>query len=181
MPTTLTLPTPNTATLTATTLVAAGGAVPKPGQVGMGDIQAGKGSEKLVSVLGSCVGLVLYHPRCRAGALAHVVLPDSAGKTGAAGKFADTAVPRMLMMLAELGIPAAGIAAKLTGGANMFGSTGPLQIGEQNLQALRAILRRLAIPIAAESVGGNKGRRVTLDCTTGELLVEVAGFPLATL
>lgn len=165
----------------ATAPTVATGAAPRVAQVGMGEIDVGKGPNKLSSVLGSCVGLALIHPRCKAGALAHVVLPDSTGRTGPPGKFADTAVPKMVHLLAENGVPPAGLVAKLTGGANMFASTGPLQIGDQNIEALRAILKKQGIPVVAEHVGGNKGRRVTLDCGTGELIVEVAGSPQAAL
>lgn len=147
----------------------------------MGEIQAARSPDKLTSVLGSCVGLALIHPRCKAAALAHVVLPDSAGKSGTPGKFADTALPQMLQRLAELGVPPAGLIAKLSGGANMFGSKGPLQIGDQNIHALRAILKKAGIPITGEHVGGNKGRRITLDCTGGDVTVEVAGGVPVTL
>ncbi len=35
--------------------------------------------------------------------MAHIVLPESAGRDGAPGKFADTAVPHMLELLREQG------------------------------------------------------------------------------
>ena len=150
----------------------------KPAQkqnVGMGQTAVADGEMRLCAVLGSCVGLALYHPRLKVGALAHIVLPKANGSAALPGKFADTALPHMLAEMAKLGVPKAGIVAKIAGGACMFGATGPLQIGENNIEAVVAMLADEGIPLLAQDVGGEKGRRVTLDPTTGDLLVEIAG------
>jgi chemotaxis protein CheD len=149
--------------------------------VGMGQIAAGAPPQTMKAVVGSCIALALYHPRLRRGAMAHIVLPDSAGRDGAPGKFANTAVPRMLELLRELNAPAACLTAKLAGGANMFGSAGPLQIGDANIGAVAHSLRAAGIRIAAQDVGGNRGRRVTFDCEGGAMIVESAGQPTKTL
>jgi chemotaxis protein CheD len=149
--------------------------------VGMGQISAGKAPHRMKAVLGSCIGLVLYHPRLKAGAMAHVVLPESAGRSDTAGKFADTAVPEMLKRLKELGAPTHGLTAKFSGGANMFGSKGPLQIGDANVKAVQAALKGIGARVLAHDCGGNKGRRVIFDCNTGEMTVECAGKKAQTL
>jgi len=149
--------------------------------VGMGQIAAGRAPERMKSVLGSCIGLAIYHPRLKTGAMAHIVLPDSAGRDGTPGKFADTAVPEMLRLLKELGAPAHGLVAKFAGGANMFGGAGPLQIGDANAKAIAQALKTAGIRVAGQEVGGTKGLRVTFDCTTGEMTVARAGEPTRTL
>ena len=149
--------------------------------VGMGQIAAGAAPERMKAVLGSCIGLAIYHRRLKTGAMAHIVLPDSAGRDGTPGKFADTAVPEMLKLLKELGTPAHGLTAKLTGGANMFAGSGPLQIGDANAEAVARTLKSAGIRVAGQDVGGTKGRRVTFDCTSGEMTVECAGQPARTL
>ncbi len=143
--------------------------------VGMGQIAAGKAPERMKSVLGSCIGLAIYHPRLKTGAMAHIVLPDSAGRDGAPGKFADTALPQMIKMIKELGAPAHGLTAKFAGGANMFSGSGPLKIGDANAQAVVLALNKAGIRIAGQNVGGTKGRRVVFDCTNGQMTVECAG------
>ena len=149
--------------------------------VGMGQIAAGAAPERMKAVLGSCIGLAIYHRRLKTGAMAHIVLPDSAGRGGTPGKFADTAVPEMLKLLQELGTSAHGLTAKLAGGANMFGGPGPLQIGDANAEAVARTLKSAGIRVAGQDVGGTKGRRVTFDCTSGEMTVECAGQPARTL
>jgi len=149
--------------------------------VGMGQIAAGRAPERMKAVLGSCIGLAIYHPRLKTGAMAHIVLPDSAGRAGTPGKFADTAVPEMLNLLKELGAPAHGLVAKFAGGANMFAGSGPLQIGDANAEAVVQALGNAGILVPGEDVGGTKGRRVTFDCTSGEMTVECAGQPARSL
>ncbi len=149
--------------------------------VGMGQIAVAKAPAFLCSVLGSCVGLALYHPRLKFGAYAHIVLPKASGRGALPGKFADTAVPHMLAELSKEGVPRQGLVAKIAGGACMFGVSGPLQIGDTNIEAVQSLLAKENIRIVAKEVGGQKGRRVTLDCSTGELLVEIAGKAKTTL
>jgi chemotaxis protein CheD len=143
--------------------------------VGMGQIALlspeGVGS----AVLGSCVGLTLYDPNLRYATMAHIVLPSSDNRTGTAGKFADTAVDAMLEKLRRYGIEPSKVAAKLTGGASMFETKGPFQIGKQNVDAVVERLALLRIRIVGEHVGGTQGRRVTFDCRTGRMSVEVLG------
>ncbi|HTN75385.1 MAG TPA: chemotaxis protein CheD [Pirellulaceae bacterium] len=150
--------------------------------VGMGQIAIGRDSDELIAVLGSCVGLVLLNPQQRLAVLAHVVLPASSGRAGLPGKYADTAIPEMLDLLASEGQLASGLVAKLAGGANMFGnSSGPMQIGEGNIAAVTKILAQHNIRVIAKDLGGSKGRRVTVNCQTGLVEVEVVGTQTALL
>ena len=153
----------------------------KATMVCMGQIAAGQAPVQFKTVLGSCIGLVLYYPRLKPGVMAHIVLPDSAERNGAPGKFADTAVPHMLQLLERQGAPVHGLTAKFAGGANMFGGTGPMKIGDANAEAVLRALRIAGIRVAGQEVGGTKGRRVTFDCSTGEMTIVIAGQPARTL
>jgi chemotaxis protein CheD len=144
--------------------------------VGMSEIAVARAPGKLTSVLGSCIGIVLYHPRLRIGALAHVVVADSDGRIGPPGKFADTAVPEMIRLLQQQGAFPGGLTARIVGGANMFGH-GPMKIGENNTVAVTAALAKARQFVVAQHIGGEKGRRVSLDCATGNLTIEIGGMP----
>jgi chemotaxis protein CheD len=149
--------------------------------VGMGQASVGGAECTLQSVLGSCIGLVLHHPRMKYAAMAHVVLPDSAGRDAFPAKFADTAVPHLIAELAKLGVPSSGLVAKIAGAASMFGVTGPMQIGESNIAAVRKALQKAGLPIMGENLGGNKGRRVQLNCVSGTYTIEILGQPVVKL
>ena len=141
----------------------------------IGQIAIADSSGLLRSVLGSCVGVALYHPRKRVGVLAHVVLPASEGRSGHPGRYANTAIPEALRLMDEHDADPGGVTAKIVGGASMFGNNGPVQIGQANIEAVTEALRRANISIAAQHIGESKGRRITLDCETGDLTVEVVG------
>ena len=135
-----------------------------------------RGTGRLLAVgLGSCVALTLYDPRQRVGGLAHILLPDPTMARDASnpGRFASEAVPMLLDgMKAQGGRPP--YVAKLAGGAALFGNllgTTAGQVGERNVIAARSALARAGIAIAGEDTGGNGGRSVTFDVSTGELVV----------
>jgi chemotaxis protein CheD len=149
--------------------------------VGMGQVLLATAPGHLNAVLGSCVGVALYHRRLKLGALAHVVLPDSAGRPASIGKFADTAVPYMIQQLEAKGAAKNQLLARIAGGACMFGTGGPLQIGDANIEAVTKALDAVGIRIQAQDVGGTKGRRVTLDCANGQFVVQIVGESPRTL
>jgi len=149
--------------------------------VGMGQAIAACAPDRLWSILGSCVAVALSDPRRRVSALGHVVLPKASGRSGMPAKFADTAVPHMLQLLREKGVSNQGLVAKIVGGAHMFGHSMPMEVGESNVQAIVRALETVGIRVAARDVGGSRGRRITLDCSTGGLLVEIVGSPPVTL
>ena len=143
--------------------------------VSMGQVLVAHAGETLGSVLGSCIGLILYHPHLKVGAMAHIVLPDSAGRDGPLDKYADLAIPHMIELLAGEGAAKSGLVAKLAGGANMFGNKGSKHIGDSNTEAVLRILKELHIHVKGQHVGGEKGRRVLWDPLSGELTVHIVG------
>ena len=145
--------------------------------VGMGQIVAATKPTCLTSILGSCVGVALYHPRRRVGVLAHVVLPNANGRIAPPGKFADSAIPAMLRQLELGGASACGATARIAGGACMFGASGPLQIGDANVEAVLRALAAVGLRPAAQDTGGTKGRRIAFHTDTGQMIVEIVGQP----
>jgi chemotaxis protein CheD len=149
--------------------------------VDMGQIAVGQSPQRMKAIVGSCIGVVLYHRVRKTGVMAHIVLPDSAGRDGTPGKFADTAIPNMLDLLRAAGAPVHGLVAKLAGGANMFRSTGALLIGNANAEVVAKALQNAGIPVAGAEVGGTHGRRIEFDCTNGQMTIQCAGQPAHTL
>ena len=48
-------------------------------------------------------------------------------------------------------------------------------MGDRNVLAVRKQLRQCSIPIAAEDVGGSKGRKMLLDPATGHVEIAIIG------
>jgi chemotaxis protein CheD len=141
----------------------------------MGQVALLGKNEIAQSILGSCIGLVLFHEQTRYAAFAHIVLATSEGRSGPLGKFADIAIPHMIDGLARRGASPSGLVAKIAGGSAMFGSSGPLQIGRDNCVAIETLLAQRNIPVLAEHVGGQHGRRVEFDTRSGAMKVFLAG------
>jgi chemotaxis protein CheD len=138
---------------------------------------------RIRTLLGSCVGVVLYDRAARLGGLAHIVLPHAHGVIDHPGKYANTAIPALI---AEFDRRLGGklrsrLIAKLVGGANMFQvdaavrENSGLNIGQRNQEAVEQILTDLTIPILARDMGGASGRRLTLDTTSGIVTIKVPG------
>jgi chemotaxis protein CheD len=155
----------------------------EPLAVGLGELKGSRDPEaQLVCYgLGSCIGLALWDVRNRVGAMAHVVLPESSLSRGPVvqpAKWADTAVPAALELMASLGANRSTIVARIAGGArmlNVVGAGSRLDIGARNIEAVREALRRHDLRLAAEDVGGTWGRTLTLFGGTGRLVVSTAG------
>jgi chemotaxis protein CheD len=150
--------------------------------VGVGELAVAEHPQVLVTqALGSCVGLTLWDPIRRAGGMAHIMLP-TLGDTAAEGlrfRFATSAVPALVDMLADAGSPKRRLVAKLAGGACMFGAdTGSASIGARNVAQTRLELTDLGIPLRGEDTGGSHARTIELHLDTGILLVRSYVFGL---
>jgi chemotaxis protein CheD len=144
--------------------------------VDIAQVKAAPKPAKLVSIgLGSCVGVALYDSHSKVGSLAHIMLPSSSGfdTIDNRAKYADTAIPLAIEKMEKLGASRSRIVAKIAGGAKMF-SFMPRDdyIGKKNVLAVKNVLKREDIRVVAEDTGGNVGRTVELDTTSGKLLVK---------
>lgn len=156
--------------------------------VGMGEIQVSKASGTVLAApgLGSCIGVTMYDPKYKIAGMVHVVLPESANctKSSAAkdtyslGKYADTAIPELLNQIFKLGAVKSNIIVKISGGAQMFNiekGGNILNIGMRNNIAVKAALNKEGLLIKAADTGGNKGRTVKMDVSTGIVSVRIIG------
>ena len=139
------------------------------------------GERVLVSVgLGSCVAIMLHDPAARLGGMAHVLLPSPRLARDAANpaKFPETAVPLLVDRLLAAGAERGRLVAKLAGGASMFAALlapGAMHMGERNVVAAREALRRAAVPLVAEAVGGERGRSIRFHVGDGRVDIRSVG------
>lgn len=151
--------------------------------VGIGEYRSGRETDVLETYsLGSCVGVALYDPYLKIGGLAHILLPASELALPPAvqkqpGKYADTALKKLVEELAALGASRMRLIAKIAGGACMFSSVpvdSPMNIGLQNVAAVRKNLSALGIALIAEDTGRNYGRTVRFFNASGTLVITSA-------
>jgi|SRR5690625_1592449 len=147
-------------------------------RVGISDLNIVQAPDKIRTTgLGSCVGVVIYDLQKQMAGLAHVMLPDSAltkEKKFNVYKYANTAIPYMVNLLLKNGARSFALKAKVVGGAQMFklsSNSNVMRIGPRNVEAVLQALQKLKIPVVAKDVGGNSGRTIEFDPSTGNLNV----------
>jgi chemotaxis protein CheD len=142
-------------------------------RVNMAEMKAESKPVEFVTSVGSCIAICMHDPMKMCGGLAHIMLPDSAiaPRESLPAKFADTAVPALVKALVRLGGSQSRMYAKIAGGANMFPETNALSIGSKNVEAVKTMLTKHKIRLAAEDVGGSCGRKITFNTATGTATV----------
>ncbi len=150
--------------------------------VGIAEIIVSQSPQRLMAYgLGSCVGVALYDATSKTGGMAHVMLPSSRLHSSEThpGKYADTAISVLVAEMENAGCRRKNMAAKIVGGANMFSDIiqSGVPIGLRNVSAVRQKLEELGIPIAAEEVGGTKGRTMIFTLEDGRVEIRRLNQP----
>ncbi len=128
--------------------------------------------------LGSCVAICAYDPISKVAGMVHVVLPVTTNGAEPHPKFADAAVPMLIEQMKELGALKVRTSVKIAGGAQMVGangSTGVMNIGDRNVEAVTNALTQHGLEIRAADTGGNHGRTARLFVDSGTVIVSKAG------
>jgi chemotaxis protein CheD len=153
--------------------------------VGMGETKISKESGSIIVApgLGSCIGFILYDVKNKIGGMSHIVLPDSTSiskEVTMPGKYANTAVPDLLEKLIAAGANKANLRVVMAGGAQMFTidkGSNVLNIGMRNTIAAKNAIAKANLTLETSDTGGNKGRTLRLEISTGNIYVRNVGQP----
>ena len=122
--------------------------------IGIADMKMAKGQGMLVTyALGSCIGICLYDPAIKLGALVHIMLPVNmeTNRTNTM-KYADTGIRETLKQMESMGARRGRITAKIAGGAKMFETGASLgNIGQRNIESVRMNLKKEGVQIGRAS------------------------------
>lgn len=148
--------------------------------VGIADMKMARDEGVLITyALGSCIGICLYDPFIRLGALVHIMLPLNmeANRTSPL-KYADTGIRKTISQMEQNGARRSRMVAKIAGGAKMFdvagnGSLG--SIGQRNIDSVHQVLQQERIRLLREDVGGKSARTLLFDVATGEGCIKIVG------
>ena len=159
---------------------------PQKMTVGIADMKMLQWDGELITfALGSCIGICLYDPGVKLGALIHIMLPINM-ETGRKNtfKYADTGIKETLRQLEGRGARKNRLVAKIAGGAKMFevsGNSSLGNIGQRNIESVRMNLRKEGIHIVSENVGGSVARTLSFFPATGQGQIRAYGQPLIIL
>ena len=122
--------------------------------------------------LGSCVAIMVYDPKMRAGGLAHALLPDESFSTKKDNslKFADSATTWLIEEMVKLGSNKRRLNAKIVGGASLFKELKEA-IGNENAKRAEETLSREGVKLVVKDVGGKRGRTVIFETETGAVRI----------
>ena len=148
--------------------------------IGIADMKMAKGEGMLVTyALGSCIGICLYDPAIKLGALVHIMLPVNmeTNRTNTM-KYADTGIRETLKQMESMGARRGRITAKIAGGAKMFETGASLgNIGQRNIESVRMNLKKEGVRLLKEDVGGSVARTLLFDVESGLGCVRSYGRP----
>lgn len=148
--------------------------------VGIADMKFARQEGILITyALGSCIGISLYDPMIKLGALVHIMLPEVYGVgDGNIFKYADTALTETFRKIEIMGGRKPRLIAKIAGGAKMFelkGNSTLGNIGARNIVSVKHILKSSGVRLAAEDVGENYARTMSVDLSTGAVKIRTYG------
>ena len=128
----------------------------------------------ITTVLGSCISVCLWDPSKGIGGMNHYMLPLWNGEGLPSPKYGNIAIPNLMERMIDSGCKKADLCAKVFGGAEMLSPTrhGESSVGAQNIMLAEDLLSGECIPIVSIDVGGNQGRRIQFNTSTGLVMLK---------
>ena len=128
---------------------------------------------RVTTVLGSCVAVGLWDPASGVGGVNHFLLPvgffDRSDPLSV--RFGNVAVRTLIREVVAAGARRRTLQAKLFGGACVLGafkgSGAGMHLGQKNVDVARQILIDEGIPVTAEDVEGERGRKLIFQTHDG--------------
>jgi len=146
-----------------------------------GEIHFATEPARVITILGSCVSLIMFHRQRRLGSICHAMMPtmvDSRKEIEPARRFqyVDGCLEWMLARFAQYHIKPQSLEIKLFGGAGLFPDRGggeqSLAVGERNIDMALKLIDAHDLRLKAWDVGGDKGRKLIFCTSTGEVLTK---------
>lgn len=136
----------------------------------------------VLTVLGSCLSVTLFHRRSGLNAICHGLLPHCRERDGCNGecrgmaKYVECSLSWMLKRFRQARVALGELEVKVFGGADMFGKSpaerGPISVGKQNIATAQKIIETEGLTVASMDVGGSQGRKLFFNTQTGEVMLK---------
>jgi two-component system, chemotaxis family, protein-glutamate methylesterase/glutaminase len=139
-----------------------------------GDVITSKQGEVIGTLLGSCVAICLYNKKGKWGGLNHYMIPRiSMGSGLQNSKYGDYSLDKLIKDLLRWDDRIHNLEAKIFGGGDVVGHlSGGKGIGKKNIDFAVERLKEMGIGIIERDVGGDYGRKIYFDSSTGKVEVQ---------
>lgn len=146
-----------------------------------GDVACGERGDRLETLLGSCVAIILTDPRRTIGVMCHVVHVGSRSNVGDDAAHGHVALATMFQVLVGHGITPQLCQAYVYGGGNMFPALvhGHRHVGQSNARWALEALAAHGVQVLHHDLGGTAYRRLAWTVGPGEPEVSVAPVNVA--
>jgi chemotaxis protein CheD len=142
-----------------------------------GDVACGTRGDRFVTLLGSCVAVVLTDPRRTVGVMCHIVHSTTGDSTPRDSAWGDVALDLMYEMLRKRGIEPRLCEAYVYGGGNMFpGIFSGGHVGANNARWTLEALALDGVRVLHHDLGGTAYRK--LSWTVGPDAPAVSANPI---
>lgn len=142
-----------------------------------GYVMAHKEDMIIRCVLGSCVAVSMYDRKKRFGGMNQFIWPTFESVSRPTVTFGAAAIPTLFRLLVDMGAKKRHMEAQIFGGASPerhYRNGRPTRrddVGRENCEIARSILKRMGVPVVSEDVGGCKGRKVVYHTGTNETII----------
>ncbi len=145
----------------------------------------------IMTVLGSCLSVTMFHRKTRVGAICHGLLPKCRERAVCSrscaeqAKYVECAIEMMVKLFHDNRLKRSELEVKVFGGSDMFsmrlGGRNSISVGRQNIEIAQHTLEKAGLRVIAMDVGGAAGRKLFFNTATGEVLMKrlQAGIVLA--
>ncbi|MBW8038586.1 MAG: response regulator [Planctomycetes bacterium] len=131
---------------------------------------------RIATLLGSCVAVCLWDRWKKVAGMNHFLLPTGPQGNSSNTRYGDVAIDVLIKSMAQLGSKPQTLRAQIFGGGAVvehLTSVGS-DIGKKNIKLAHSRLREHRIRIAHQDIGGgDHGRKIYFDSTTGEVTVKM--------
>ncbi len=142
-------------------------------EVKTGDVCFSKTPAEMITVLGSCVSVVIFDGKNKFGGMNHFALPNkiSSNDSRSPGEYADFAIPELLKKFKAAGSAREDMVVKIIGGFTVhFGEQDVVpSVSQANIEAAQKILSGFGLTVANTAVGGTKAKEVKFNTATGQI------------
>lgn len=145
-------------------------------------LEAGEGivtrkPQRIVTILGSCLSITMFHKETGYAGMTHSLYPTCTKNekpkifTDEAYKYVDCSFKKMVNQFEKKQIELKDIEIKIFGGGEVIEGNGnkTISVGRQNIDMMERIARENKLEIKASDIGGNKGRKIIFDTSTGDV------------
>jgi chemotaxis protein CheD len=151
--------------------------------LGTGEIMISSDHSVVLSCpgLGSSIAVCAYDPVVKVGGVAVMQLPACKNNdiSGSISRYVDTGVPLLINKMLKYGAAKNTLIVKIAGGAKILSIPGENipDIGQMNIDAAKAALKREKIPLCGANLGGTCGRMLHFYLDTGRITLKTVNGP----